>query len=74
VKDPVPRSRCAAGLAGSRVVTMMPGSVGALADALRRAAAAHDRHAKDIGHGDPDWPDWHAQYLADESAGPDMNA
>jgi hypothetical protein len=50
------------------------GSVGALADALRRAAAAHDRHAKDIGHDDPDWPDWYAQYLADESAGPDMNA
>ncbi len=50
------------------------GSVGALADALRRAAAAHDRHAKDIGHDDPDWPDWYAQYLADESAGPDMSA
>jgi len=50
------------------------GSVGALADALRRAAAAHDRHAKDIGHDDPDWPDWYAQYLADESAGPDMDA
>jgi catechol 2,3-dioxygenase-like lactoylglutathione lyase family enzyme len=50
------------------------GSVGALADALRRAAAAHDRHAKDIGHDDPDWPDWYAQYLANESAGPDMNA
>ena len=50
------------------------GSVGALADALRRAAAAHDRHAEDSGHDDPDWPDWYAQYLADESAGPDMNA
>jgi hypothetical protein len=44
------------------------GSVGALADALRRAAAAHDRHTKDIGHDDPDWPDWYAQYPADESA------
>jgi catechol 2,3-dioxygenase-like lactoylglutathione lyase family enzyme len=50
------------------------GSVGALADALRRAAAAHDRHAKHTGHDDPDWPEWYAQYLADESAGPDMNA
>ncbi len=50
------------------------GSVGALADALRRAAVAHDRHAKDIGHYDPDWPDWYAQYLADEPAEPDLNA
>jgi catechol 2,3-dioxygenase-like lactoylglutathione lyase family enzyme len=50
------------------------GSVGALADALRRAAAAHDMHAKDIGHDEPDWPDWYARYLAAESAGPDMNA
>jgi len=50
------------------------GSVGALADALRRAEAAHGRHEKEIGHPDPDWPDWYAQYLADESAGPDMNA
>jgi catechol 2,3-dioxygenase-like lactoylglutathione lyase family enzyme len=50
------------------------GSVTALADALRRAAAAHGRHEKEIGHPDPDWPDWYAQYLADESAGPGMNA
>jgi hypothetical protein len=50
------------------------GSVGALADALRRAAAAHERHAQNIGHADPDWPDWYAQYLADESARPDLSA
>lgn len=50
------------------------GSVGALADALRRAAAAHGRHEKEIGHPDPGWPDWFAQYMADESAGRDANA
>jgi hypothetical protein len=22
-----------------------------------------------FGHADPDWPDWYAQYMADESAG-----
>jgi catechol 2,3-dioxygenase-like lactoylglutathione lyase family enzyme len=50
------------------------GSVGALADALRRAAAAHDHNAENTGRADPDWPDWYARYLADESAGPDANA
>jgi catechol 2,3-dioxygenase-like lactoylglutathione lyase family enzyme len=50
------------------------GSVAALADALRRAEAAHGRHEKEMGHPDPDWPDWYAQYLADEAAGPDMDA
>ena len=47
------------------------GSVGALADALRRAEAAHGRHEAETGQPDPDWPTWYAQYLADESAGPD---
>ena len=50
------------------------GSVAALAGALRRAAAAHGRHEKEIGHADPDWPDWYAQYMADESAGRDTSA
>ena len=50
------------------------GSVAALADALRRAEAAHGRHEKEIGHPDPDWPDWYAQYMADESAGRDTGA
>lgn len=61
------------------VTTRLPGrttsalaaydSVEGLAEALRRASAAHDIHEKKIGHADPDWPSWYAQYLADESAG-----
>jgi hypothetical protein len=38
------------------------------AEALRRAAAAHGRHEEQIGHPDPDWPDWYAQYLVQEQA------
>ena len=37
-----------------------------LASALRRAAEAHGRHEKEIGHPDADWPDWYAQYMVDE--------
>jgi hypothetical protein len=44
-------------------------SVADLAEALRRAAAAHGEHEKEIGHPDPDWPDWYAQYMVDEQAG-----
>ena len=60
------------------VTTRLPGravsalaaydSVAGLADALRRAAAAHGKHEEEIGHADADWPDWYAQYMADESA------
>jgi catechol 2,3-dioxygenase-like lactoylglutathione lyase family enzyme len=60
------------------VTTRLPGratsalaafdSVAGLAAALRRAAAAHGKHEEEIGHADPDWPDWYAQYMADESA------
>jgi len=43
------------------------GSVAGLAEALRRAEAAHGKHEEEIGHPDADWPDWYAQYLVDES-------
>jgi hypothetical protein len=39
-----------------------------LAAALRRAAEAHGHHEKGIGHPDPDWPDWYAQYMVDEQS------
>jgi hypothetical protein len=40
-----------------------------LAAALRRAEEAHGRHEAEIGHADPDWPDWYAQYMVDERSG-----
>jgi hypothetical protein len=43
--------------------------VAGLAGALCRAAAAHGKHEEETGQPDPDWPDWYAQYMADESAG-----
>jgi len=40
-----------------------------LADALRRASAAHGRHEERIGVADPNWPDWYADYMVAEQAG-----
>lgn len=45
------------------------GSVTDLADALRRAAAAHGEHEKAIGAADPNWPDWYAGHMAAEQSG-----
>ena len=66
------------------VTTRLPGratsalavydSVAGLADALRRAAAAHGKHEEETGQPDPNWPDWYAQYMADESAGRNASA
>jgi catechol 2,3-dioxygenase-like lactoylglutathione lyase family enzyme len=47
------------------------GTVDALADALRRAEAAHGRYEAETGKSDPDWPAWYAQYMVDESSGAD---
>ncbi len=41
-------------------------SVSDLAQALRRAEAAHGQHEAQIGHPDPDWPTWYAHYMFDE--------
>lgn len=40
-----------------------------LASAMRRAAAAHDEHAKGNGYDDADWQDWYAAFMAAEQAG-----
>ncbi len=40
-----------------------------LAEALRRANAAHGEHEKRTGEHDADWPDWYAKYLAAEQTG-----
>jgi hypothetical protein len=47
-------------------------SAAELAEALRRAAAAHGEHEKRIGKEDPDWPDWYAEYMVREAAGDEL--
>ena len=48
------------------------GSSSDLATALRRAAVAHGKHEKRIGHADQNWPDWYAEYMAAEQAGTEL--
>jgi predicted enzyme related to lactoylglutathione lyase len=45
-----------------------------LANALRRAEAAHGEHEKRIGAADPNWPDWYARYMLAEQAGTELPA
>jgi catechol 2,3-dioxygenase-like lactoylglutathione lyase family enzyme len=45
------------------------GSAGDLAEAMRRASAAHGQHEQRIGAADPNWPDWYAEYMVAEQAG-----
>jgi catechol 2,3-dioxygenase-like lactoylglutathione lyase family enzyme len=47
-------------------------SVADLANAMRRAEAAHGEHEKRIGAADPDWPDWYAAYMVAEQAGTEL--
>ena len=64
------------------VTTRLPGRVdavddfvrvsGDLAEALRRAEAAHGEHEKRIGAADPNWPDWYAAYMVREQAGEEL--
>ena len=59
------------------VTTRLPGRVAErttyesasdLADAMRRAAAAHGEHEARTGGPDENWPDWYAAYIAAEQA------
>jgi catechol 2,3-dioxygenase-like lactoylglutathione lyase family enzyme len=43
-----------------------------LANALRRAEAAHGRHEKRTGQRDANWPDWYAAYMVAEQAGGEL--
>jgi len=43
-----------------------------LANAMRRAEAAHGQHEKRIGKADADWPDWYASYMVAEQAGTEL--
>jgi hypothetical protein len=40
-----------------------------LSAVLRRAAAAHGLHEKEIGRAGANWPDWYAQYTFNEQSG-----
>jgi catechol 2,3-dioxygenase-like lactoylglutathione lyase family enzyme len=52
-----------------RVTGVSYASTAELAAALRRAADAHGRHELETGHGDPQWPDWYAEYMTQHPAG-----
>jgi catechol 2,3-dioxygenase-like lactoylglutathione lyase family enzyme len=64
------------------ITTRLPGRIDAaatsfasatdLANALRRAEAAHGEHEKRIGKADPNWPDWYAEYMVRERAGKEL--
>ncbi len=63
------------------ITTRLPGrvaadttytSVGDLAEALRRAEAAHGEHEKRLGQRDADWPTWYAAYMVAEQAGTEL--
>ncbi|TWP47021.1 glyoxalase [Lentzea tibetensis] len=63
------------------VTTRLPGRVEAettygsssdLANAMRRAAAAHGEHEKRTGEADVNWPDWYAEYMVAEQAGTEL--
>jgi catechol 2,3-dioxygenase-like lactoylglutathione lyase family enzyme len=43
-----------------------------LANAMRRAEAAHGEHEKRIGAADPNWPDWYAKFMVAEQAGTEL--
>ena len=47
-------------------------SVADLANALRRAAAAHGEHEARIGQADANWPDWYAAYMVAEQSGAEL--
>jgi predicted enzyme related to lactoylglutathione lyase len=48
------------------------GSVYDLAQALRRASAAHGEHEKRTGGYDESWPDWYAAYMVAEQSGGEL--
>ncbi len=47
-------------------------SVADLAQALRRAEAAHGEHEKRTGERDADWPSWYAEYMVKERSGEEL--
>ena len=47
-------------------------SAGELAQALKRAEAAHGEHEKRTGERDEDWPAWYAAYMLAEQTGDEL--
>src|SRR4051794_9337421 len=47
-------------------------SVDDLAQALRRAEAAHGEHEKRTGQRDANWPEWYAEYMRREQSGEEL--
>jgi catechol 2,3-dioxygenase-like lactoylglutathione lyase family enzyme len=47
-------------------------SVRDLAQAMSRAAMAHEKHEARIGKADPNWPDWYAEYMVREQSGEEL--
>ena len=47
-------------------------SVKDLAEAIRRAEAAHGEHEQRTGEADPNWPDWYALYMVRERTGEEL--
>ena len=45
-----------------------------LANALRRAEAAHAEHERRTGQRDEDWANWYAEYIVREQAGKPLPA
>jgi len=43
-----------------------------VADALRRAAAAHGEHEARTGEADENWPDRYAEYMVKEQSGEEL--
>jgi catechol 2,3-dioxygenase-like lactoylglutathione lyase family enzyme len=64
------------------VTTRLPGRIDAgettyasvvdLANAMRRAEAAHGEHEQRTGERDEDWPSWYAAYMIAEQAGTEL--
>jgi catechol 2,3-dioxygenase-like lactoylglutathione lyase family enzyme len=64
------------------ITTRLPGRISAsatgfasandLANAMRRAEAAHGEHEKRTGERDANWPDWYAKYIVAEQAGSEL--
>lgn len=50
------------------------GSASDLANAMRRAEAAHGEHEKRTGQRDANWSDWYAAYMAAEQSGAKLPA